>query len=208
MEATITNAWFQVMRYFAAVLSGIPTVSIAAHNGFGRSGTRDDAGQHRSDERTKEVTASFLETLNEHQGLIHKICRSWSRKRVDHEDLYGEIVYQLWKNYPSFKGKSKLGTWLYWVALRAAMLPLRQKKIKAEYVDVLPQVAADKPFDDGFDDQMLKLFSELAPVNRSILVLTMEGFNAFETGKILCLSQNAVTKRLNRIRVRIEWTKK
>lgn len=52
----------------------------------------------------------FLEQVFPHQALIHKICRMYRDSKEDREDLFQEIIYQLWKAYPQFQERSKLTT--------------------------------------------------------------------------------------------------
>jgi RNA polymerase sigma factor (sigma-70 family) len=65
--------------------------------------------------------APFLQLIDQHQGIIHKICRLYRDSPEDREDLFQDIVFQLWKNAPAFEGRSKFSTWMYRVALSAAI---------------------------------------------------------------------------------------
>src|SRR6185295_2060917 len=68
---------------------------------------------------TKALEAPFLKMLDENHGIIDKISHAYCDTPDGREDLYQEIVYQLWRSYPSFQGESKISTWMYAVALRA-----------------------------------------------------------------------------------------
>jgi len=70
----------------------------------------------------------FLVLIQEHQGIIHKICRLYRDSKEDREDLFQEITYQLWKSFPSFKGEAKVSTWMYRIALNTAIASFRKKK--------------------------------------------------------------------------------
>ena len=48
----------------------------------------------------------FLEVIHDYQKIIYKICRVYRNSKEDQEDLFQDIVYQLWKSYPSFKRES------------------------------------------------------------------------------------------------------
>ena len=162
---------------------------------------RDDAMNDTMDLKVKkENEASFLKAIKENQGIIYKVCRSYSRNHANQEDLYQEIVFQLWKTYLSFKGDSKLTTWMHAVAVRSAILPLRRKKVKVEFHDVLPERPSEEPHEGTIDDRLFHLFHRLQIIDRAMLVLTMEGFNSMEIGAILRLSKRAVQLRMNRIR--------
>ncbi|GAB1357639.1 hypothetical protein MASR1M29_18080 [Cloacibacterium normanense] len=48
--------------------------------------------------------------------------------KEDREDLFQEIIYQLWKSYQNFEGKSQFSTWLYRVSINTALTFLNKEK--------------------------------------------------------------------------------
>ena len=64
--------------------------------------------------------------LNAHLGVLHRISRTYTTGTVDRQDLFQEIVYQLWRSYPSYRRESSPVTWLYRVALNR-LSPLRAR---------------------------------------------------------------------------------
>ena len=64
---------------------------------------------------TKEI--EFVTLVQEHQNLIHKICRLYTNSDAEHKDLFQEITIQLWKAYPKFRGDAKFSTWMYRVGI-------------------------------------------------------------------------------------------
>ena len=70
----------------------------------------------------------FIQDIKENEGIIYKITRIYSNNTEDQKDLYQEIVYQLWKSYSSFKGNSKISTWMYSIALNTAISNLATNK--------------------------------------------------------------------------------
>ncbi|UOV00110.1 sigma-70 family RNA polymerase sigma factor [Chryseobacterium daecheongense] len=72
----------------------------------------------------------FAQLIKDNQGLIIKVSRLYTNSLEDEEDLFQEIVLQLWRSYDSFKGNSKISTWMYRVALNTA-ITLFRKKAKA-----------------------------------------------------------------------------
>ena len=149
---------------------------------------------------TKEQEASFLKAIDDHQGIIHKICRYYCKIRADKEDLYQEIVYQLWDAYPSFTGDSKISTWIYQIALRSAIMPFRRKnRIKIELHEVLPDRLGEEPY-EGLDDNLFTLFHTLGNFERATLVLMIEGYTREEIGPMLNLGKEAVNSRMARVK--------
>ncbi|PTT01853.1 RNA polymerase subunit sigma-70 [Pedobacter sp. HMWF019] len=82
----------------------------------------------------------FLRMIQDNQGIIHKICRIYRDSSEDREDLFQEVIFQLWRSYTSFSGGSKSSTWLYRVALNTAMASFRKNKPSVTSAEYLPDV--------------------------------------------------------------------
>ena len=65
----------------------------------------------------KELENRFVTELEEHQNIVHKVCRLYTNDQESHNDLFQEVAIQLWKAYPKFRGETKFTTWMYRVAL-------------------------------------------------------------------------------------------
>jgi RNA polymerase sigma-70 factor (ECF subfamily) len=150
----------------------------------------------------REMEASFLKIIDEHQRMINKLCRAYCNTRVDEKDLYQEIMYQLWKAYPDYRGDSKIGTWVYSVALRSAILPYRRiHRNPIEFPETLPDhPSGEAAMDEGPDDQLHNLLHRLGDFGRTALTLMMEGFSNKEIGTVLGLKEKTVGQRMNRVR--------
>lgn len=57
-----------------------------------------------------EQEEKFQDWLEEHKGILVKITRSFSNAPEDFDDLFQEILLQLWRSIPSFNGKSSSST--------------------------------------------------------------------------------------------------
>ena len=75
-----------------------------------------------------EQQQEFIKQLNENQRVIHKICKIYMDNPSDHEDLFQEIVIQLWKAYPNFRWRSQISTWAYRIGLNTALALFRKRK--------------------------------------------------------------------------------
>lgn len=72
----------------------------------------------------------FVSLIGNYQAIILKVCRMYGTSHDDNEDLFQEILLQLWKSYPSFKGTAKISTWIYRVGLNTAITRLRRNTRK------------------------------------------------------------------------------
>ena len=69
----------------------------------------------------------FIRTISEHQAIIHRVCRVYRDTLEDREDMFQEIVYQLWKAFPAFQQRSSITIWMYRISLSTAMAKYRKK---------------------------------------------------------------------------------
>lgn len=74
--------------------------------------------------------STFEKMIFENQHLIHRICNVYANSFADKEDLFQEIIIQLWKSFSSFEHKSKFSTWLYRVALNTAITQKRKENLR------------------------------------------------------------------------------
>ena len=51
----------------------------------------------------RRLDGEFMELLNEYRGAIHRVSRTYAAGTENREELVQEIVYQLWRAYPSYR---------------------------------------------------------------------------------------------------------
>lgn len=69
----------------------------------------------------EKITDTFLDMIEENKKLIYKVSRIYCDSSIDKEDIFQEIVVNLWKAYPYFKEDSKISSWIYRIALSTAI---------------------------------------------------------------------------------------
>ena len=149
----------------------------------------------------------FLEKIENHKGMIFKISKMYVDHQEDREDLYQEIVFQLWKSYQKFEGKSQFSTWLYRVSLNTALTFLKSEKRKPdnaflhENLDVAEESQDDK-------EVQLQLFykavHELNPIEKALIFLFLEGQNHKEISENLGISEVNARVKLNRTKEKLQ----
>lgn len=149
----------------------------------------------------------FLELMETHQGILHRICSLYSDGADDHQDLFQEILLQLWRSYGSFQGKASLTTWMYRVALNTALLARR--RIARRPITVLDAaiVAYSAPAASPEQDDEIRLLhaciQQLPAVDRAIVLLYLEERSYDEIAEIVGLSRSNVSVRLVRLKQRL-----
>ncbi|MBA3915340.1 MAG: RNA polymerase sigma factor, partial [Acidobacteriales bacterium] len=76
----------------------------------------------------------FQALIEDHKGILYKVCRSYCRNAADRDDLAQEILVQLWHAFPSFDGRARFSTWMYRIALNVAISFLRRESTRTRHV--------------------------------------------------------------------------
>ncbi|MGE5106126.1 MAG: RNA polymerase sigma factor [Sphingobacteriales bacterium] len=152
--------------------------------------------------------------MNENNALIHKVCHLYGDSPMDKQDLFQEIILQIWKAYPSFRGESKFSTWLYRVALNTAISSYRKNKkaISTTGIDFLPVEVQDISYDFEKEEklkQLYKAIAQLSEVEKAIVMLYLDDRTYEEMEEVLGINQNNLRVKMNRIKDKLrQLTKK
>ena len=152
--------------------------------------------------------SEFIRIIKQHEGVIFKITSFYTDNKVDQQDLYQDIVYQLWKSFESFRGEAKISTWMYRIALNTALTKIRNSK-KKEYsvsidIVVLEQTENQDP---EFEERLRKLYHQIGQLNvleKGIMLLLLEGKKYEEIAEITGLSSSNVGTRISRIKEKLK----
>jgi RNA polymerase sigma-70 factor (ECF subfamily) len=155
-----------------------------------------------SEEKKQQFTDAVFENIN----IILKICNIYASE-PNKEDLKQEIIYQLWKSYPSFKGKSKFQTWMYRVALNTAMLSLRKKRIDISDIDPEAYSVAEENSNEAeIQSNVNILYKYIATFNdldKAVIFLYMEKCTYKEIAEVTGISEKNVSVKLVRIKEKL-----
>ena len=141
-----------------------------------------------------------------HMGIIYKICNLYADGE-DRDDLKQEIIYQLWKSYPTYRGDSKFQSWMYRVALNTAMLGLRARKLKYTALSDQELKISEDPLEQQDEEarvkQLYRQISKLKDLDKTIIFLYLEQCSYEEIAEITGISTKNVSVRLVRIREKL-----
>lgn len=150
----------------------------------------------------------FINLINEHQRLIHKVCIMYESDREVRNDLFQEIVLQLWKSFPGFRGESKITTWMYRIALNTAISGYRKqtRKVKTEDLhDLHLNISEQYGTDDGEENvqRLHQAIRQLSEIERAMVMMALEEIPYEEIAETIGITQNNVRVRMNRIREKL-----
>src|SRR6056297_1855013 len=88
-----------------------------------------------------KLKQEFLDILSSYQGILHKVTLVYYKTKAQREDMFQEILYQLWKSYPKLKKRESIGSWIYKVAINTSLSQINKNK-EIEFREELPDLSA------------------------------------------------------------------
>ncbi|TDY11456.1 RNA polymerase sigma factor [Meridianimaribacter flavus] len=157
----------------------------------------------------KQLEHSFVEQLEKHQNIVHKVCRLYTNNQEAHNDLFQEITIQLWKAYPKFRGDSKFSTWMYRVGLNTAITLYRKSKrsIKTQEFESIQFKIKSEEYDDTEEQQLKLLYKavhQLNDIEKALVFLYLEDKNYSEISETLGITEVNARVKMNRVKTKLK----
>ncbi|MBQ8454917.1 MAG: sigma-70 family RNA polymerase sigma factor [Bacteroidaceae bacterium] len=152
-----------------------------------------------------DTERQFAKTVREHKSTIYTVCYMFSKDDDEVNDLFQEVLINLWKGYESFGHRSDIRTWIYRVALNTC-ISLDRKKRRSGTVRLAMDINLfeDRDEDTRQVDLLHKRIQRLQPFDRAIVLLWLEDLSYEEIGQIVGISTKNVSVRLFRIREQLK----
>lgn len=150
----------------------------------------------------------FVRVIKKNEGVIFKITTIYTDNREDQQDLYQDIVYQLWKSFDSFRGEAKFSTWMYRIALNTALTHIKRNKRKGHSVAIDRVVLRQTElYDTVFEERVKILYGYIHQLNvleKGLMLLLLEGKSYTEISEITGLTPSNVGTRISRIKTKLK----
>ena len=150
-----------------------------------------------------ELETQFAQMVREHKSTIFTVCYMFSKDQDEVNDLFQEVLINLWKGLVSFKGESDIKTWIYRVSLNTSISSERKKKRNA-----LPLEMDVNLYEDRDDTRQIKMLyhriNKLGFFDRAIVLLWLENLSYDEIAAITGISVKNVSVRLFRIKEQLK----
>jgi RNA polymerase sigma-70 factor (ECF subfamily) len=151
----------------------------------------------------------FIKIITKNQAIILKTCRMYCNDKLDSEDLFQEIILQLWKSYPKFNGASKISTWMYRIGLNTAITRLRRSSKRR---DTTPLSDKDLEFPESdlkridieYDQALQLAITKLNRFDKALLMLYMDENSYSEMAEIMGISESNIGVKINRIKQKLK----
>ncbi|MBP7173283.1 MAG: sigma-70 family RNA polymerase sigma factor [Cloacibacterium sp.] len=160
----------------------------------------------------KNLEHEFLEKIENHKAMIFKISKMYVDGKEDRADLYQEIIFQTWKAYPSFQGKSEFSTWLYRVALNTAIVFLKSEKkrhifSRQETYQSYQLDIKDEKYDHEKDTQIERLYQaihQLNPIDKALIFYSLENYSHRQVAEQMGITEVNARVKLNRAKNKLK----
>lgn len=162
---------------------------------------------------TKELENTFLNALEEHRHKLLRICSVYAKDEEDTKDLFQEVLVNIWKSMPSFKGNSNIGTWMYRITLNVC-LRLKTKEIRKQKKLLRMDSRAIKIHKTEVVDggqieqreqlmQLRKCIKQLNEADKAIITLYLEELPYKEISEVTGLTENNIAVKIKRIKKKL-----
>ena len=154
----------------------------------------------------------FLELMNENRNRILKVCRVYSWNPTDREDLYQEILFQIWRGLPGLKESAYANTWLYRIALNTSFSFVRKRAarsgraVQLDHEELARHIEARQSHDGGAGDRLAMLYDAIAQLNeveKALVTLFLEDLSYEQIAEVLGISAGNVGVMLHRAKKKL-----
>ncbi|MEW5916555.1 MAG: RNA polymerase sigma factor [Gemmatimonadota bacterium] len=143
----------------------------------------------------------FGAILQQYGASMRRIARVYASPESETDDLYQEMQFQVWRSLPSFRAESSLGTWVYRVALNTALKHRRSERRRVIDTKDLADSDAQTHNEPRRQETILAEFvASLGAIDRSVLLLYMEGLTQQQIGEVVGMNSNAIAVRIHRVK--------
>lgn len=156
---------------------------------------------------TKELEREFLDMIAAQKRVIYKVCYIYAKDQDDLNDLFQEVVLNLWKSFPNYRGDSTVTTWVYRIAMNTCITFLRRSNTRLQTIPMTADMAslvADEEGRTGQLQELYRLINKLGKLERALILLWLEERSYQEMADILGISKANVAVKLLRTKEKLK----
>ncbi|MDW3195238.1 MAG: sigma-70 family RNA polymerase sigma factor [Cytophagales bacterium] len=152
------------------------------------------------------VSSSFEQVIEDNKASIYRICKVYAMSPDQPEDLFQEVVFQVWKSFAGFNGNSNINTWVYRIALNVCLQHKKQTERKQEKTIRLEAIQfqlSERVSDNGLEERQAALYQclkSLDDLDRTIVIMVLDGNPYKEISAVTQLTENHIAVKMKRIK--------
>ena len=154
----------------------------------------------------ENIELQFTRMVKEYRKTIYTVCYFFSKDTEEVNDLYQEILINLWRGFPNYRGESSLKTWIWRVSLNTCSNQERKKKSRIQTVPL--SIDIDLYNDDDAGSRQIQMLydriNQLDVFDRAIILLWLENMTYQDIADVVGISVSNITTRLFRIKEQLK----
>ena len=148
----------------------------------------NSAKQLERSKKMENAEQEFVSVVREYERVIYKVCYLYTTPNATLNDLYQEVVLNLWKAFPKFRRECKISTWIYRIALNTCISFIRKETDETQ----------------AMLRQLYRMINRLGQLEKSIILLYLEEKSYEEIAEITGLTLTNVATKLSRIKDKLK----
>lgn len=155
---------------------------------------------------TKQIENDFLQLITAQKRVIYKVCYVYANDQDELNDLFQEVVLNLWKSFPRYRGDSQLSTWVYRISMNTCITFLRRSSTRPSTIPITADVIGQLADEEGKENQLKELYTlinQLGKMERALILLWLEERSYQEMADILGITKTNVGVKLNRVKEKL-----
>lgn len=112
---------------------------------------------------TTETTdpTDFERLVAEYKSTVYSVCYMFADSKMQADDLFQEVLINLWSGFGTFRGDASLRSWVYRVSMNTCISYRRKKKVDTVPLDIAPDI------EDGGNSDSAQVRQVCTSVSRS-----------------------------------------
>ena len=155
----------------------------------------------------QKIEVEFLDMLRNHNRIVYKVASFYADENTTIDDLYQDVVLNLWKSFPNFRNESQLSTWIYRIALNTCVSFYRNSSRRPVHVEIMPDIKADLEENNSVAE-LYACINRLGKLERALILLYLEDRPYKEIAKIMGITATNVSTKINRIKEKLKQISK
>ena len=152
----------------------------------------------------EDIEKEFVNIIQQNKRMIYKVCYFYTDDNDTLNDLYQDVMLNLWRGFAKFKGNSSISTWIYRIALNTCISYYRKEKIKPGFIPITNNYNLyDESPDNETINQMYRMIDSLNSLDKAIILLYLEDKPYDEIAEIIGISKSNVGVRVSRIKEKL-----
>jgi RNA polymerase sigma-70 factor (ECF subfamily) len=151
----------------------------------------------------------FRQMISENKEKIYRICIYHSSCREDCEDMFQQVLINIWSSLPNFRSDSKVSTWIYRIALNTTIdFNRAESRRMKHHQQFMQEFRMESGQDERWDklrkekmlDEIQAQIIQLSVIDKLIMSLFMEELGSREIAGVVGISEGNVRIKIHRIR--------